>query len=69
MALSDTAIRHAKPTDKPFKLTDGDGMYLLVNMAGRYFRLNYRFPHAAGTMDAPARGEICCPWLIGGFTN
>ena len=43
MALSDTAIRNAKPAAKPFKLTDGEGMYLLVNKAGRYFRFNYRF--------------------------
>ncbi|MEO5334964.1 MAG: tyrosine-type recombinase/integrase [Magnetococcus sp. YQC-5] len=43
MPLSDTAIRNAKPTDKPFKLADSGGMYLLVNQAGRYFRMDYRF--------------------------
>lgn len=42
MLLSDTAIRNAKPTAKPYKLTDGDGMYLLVNQVGRYFRFDYR---------------------------
>lgn len=26
MALSDIAIRNAKPQDKPFKLTDGGGL-------------------------------------------
>ncbi|MBF0614657.1 MAG: tyrosine-type recombinase/integrase [Magnetococcales bacterium] len=43
MPLSDAAIRAAKPSDKPFKLTDGDGMYLFVNPSGRYFRMDYRF--------------------------
>ncbi|MEO5339239.1 MAG: tyrosine-type recombinase/integrase [Magnetococcus sp. MYC-9] len=43
MPLSDATIRNAKPAEKPFKLTDGDGMYLLVNKAGRYFRLDYSF--------------------------
>ncbi|MFZ2451387.1 MAG: integrase arm-type DNA-binding domain-containing protein [Methylovulum miyakonense] len=45
MPLSDTAIKNAKPTpDKAYKLTDGKGMYLLVNPNGsKYFRYNYRF--------------------------
>ncbi|MBF0401823.1 MAG: tyrosine-type recombinase/integrase [Magnetococcales bacterium] len=53
MPLSDTTIRNAKPAEKPFKLTDGDGMYLLVNKAGRYFRLDYSF---AGTRKTLALG-------------
>lgn len=45
MSLSDTAIKNAKPTpDKPYKLQDEKGMYLLVNPNGsKYFRYNYRF--------------------------
>jgi integrase len=43
MALTDLAVRSAKFIDKPFKLTDGEGMYLLVNAAGKYWRLDYRF--------------------------
>jgi len=45
MPLSDTAIKNAKPTpDKPYKLQDEKGMYLLVNPNGsKYFRYNYRF--------------------------
>lgn len=45
MPLSDTAIKNAKPnTDKPFKIADEKGMYLLVHPNGsKYFRLDYRF--------------------------
>lgn len=44
MALSDTQIRAAKSADKPYKLTDGEGMHLLVHPNGsKYWRLSYRF--------------------------
>ncbi|MFC7298962.1 tyrosine-type recombinase/integrase [Herminiimonas aquatilis] len=44
MALNDAQIRAAKPTDKQYKLTDSEGMYLLVHPNGsKYWRLNYRF--------------------------
>jgi hypothetical protein len=33
--LTDTAYRSAKPTDRPHKLFDGDGLYLLVYPNGR----------------------------------
>lgn len=43
MALSDTAIRSAKPMDKPYKLADGGGLFLMVNPNGsRLWRLKYR---------------------------
>ena len=42
--LTDTAIRTAKPKEKPWKLTDGGGLYLLVNpTGGKLWRLKYRF--------------------------
>jgi integrase len=42
--LTDTAIRSAKPRQKPYKLTDGEGLYLLVNPNGsRWWRFKYRF--------------------------
>jgi integrase len=42
--LTDTGIRKAKATDKPQKLTDGAGMYLLLNPNGsRWWRLDYRY--------------------------
>ena len=34
MALTDTAIRTAKPKDRDYKLADGHGLYLLVTKAG-----------------------------------
>ena len=44
MPLSDTTIKNAKSTEKPYKMQDEKGMYLLVNSSGgKYFRYNYRF--------------------------
>lgn len=44
MPLTDTAIKNAKPQNKPYKITDEKSMYLLVNPNGsKYFRLKYRF--------------------------
>lgn len=44
MPLSDTAIRNAKPTAKPRKLTDGGGLYIEVAPSGgKWWRFKYRF--------------------------
>ncbi|MEW8156478.1 MAG: integrase arm-type DNA-binding domain-containing protein [Candidatus Thiodiazotropha endolucinida] len=44
MALTDTAVRNAKPKEKARKLFDGGGLFLLVKSNGaRYWRLKYRF--------------------------
>lgn len=41
--LTDTAIKNSKPQDKPYKIADEKGMFLLVNPNGsKYFRLKYR---------------------------
>lgn len=43
MALTDIAIRSAKPKDKPYKAADAQGLYLLVNPNGsKLWRLKYR---------------------------
>jgi len=43
MALTFAAIKNAKGQAKPYKLTDGDGLYLYVTPNGsRYWRMNYR---------------------------
>ncbi len=45
MSLTDTAIRKAKPATKPYKLTDGGGLYLLIQPNGaKWWRLDYRRP-------------------------
>ena len=43
MALTDVAIRNAKPGAKAIKLADGGGMFLLITPAGgKLWRLKYR---------------------------
>jgi hypothetical protein len=43
MALTDTAVRNAQPRETPYKLTDGDGLTLLINPDGsKWWRLRYR---------------------------
>ena len=44
MPISDSAIKAAKPEDKPHKLKDEKGVYVLVHPNGsKYFRMDYRF--------------------------
>lgn len=44
MALSVTAIRNAKPKEKPFKLYDEAGLFLLISpQGGKWWRFKYRF--------------------------
>ena len=44
MPLTATAIKQAKPKDKPYKLSDEKGMYLLINPKGaKYWRMKYRY--------------------------
>jgi integrase len=51
MALTDIAIRNAKFVDKPFKLSDGEGMYLFINAIGKYWRLDYRYLNKRKTLS------------------
>jgi integrase len=44
MPLSDPQCRNAKPKEKPYKLADGEGMYLFVQPNGsKLWRMAYRF--------------------------
>lgn len=44
MPLTDTEIKKAKAKEKPYRMTDGGGMCLLVHPnGGKYWRLAYRF--------------------------
>jgi Integrase len=52
MPLTDIAIRNAKSASKPLKLTDGGGLYLLLNPGGsRWWRLDYRFAGKRKTLS------------------
>ncbi|EDW5022494.1 tyrosine-type recombinase/integrase [Salmonella enterica subsp. enterica serovar Albuquerque] len=43
MALTDTAIRKTKPTEKPFKMADSSGLYLLIKPNGsKLWYMKYR---------------------------
>lgn len=43
MALTDTAVRNAKPREKEYKLADSGGLYLLVSPSGgKLWRLKFR---------------------------
>jgi integrase len=51
MALTDTAIRRSKPSERPYKLSDGGGLHLLITPAGgRLWRWKYRFDSAEKLM-------------------
>ena len=56
MPLTDTGIKNAKPTDKPLKLADGGGLYLLLNPNG-----SLRGQHIAlsSVADLAAHGVVC----------
>ena len=44
MQLSDSAIRNAKPKDRPYRLFDAGGLYLeIAPSGGKWWRLKYRF--------------------------
>jgi integrase len=44
MALTDTRVRNAKPQQKPYKLSDTEGLFLFITPAGgKLWRLKYRF--------------------------
>lgn len=44
LALKDIAVRNAKPAERPYKMADGGGLYLLVNPNGsKWWRLKYRY--------------------------
>ena len=59
MALTDTAIRNAKPAGKPYKVTDSLGLYLLVNPSGsKLWRIKYRFDGVERKLSIGAYPEI-----------
>lgn len=44
MALSDIRCKSAKPKERPYKLADGNGLYLEIMPNGsKYWRLKFQF--------------------------
>ena len=44
MALTDIAIRNAKAKEKPYKLSDSGGLFILITTSGgKLWRYSYRF--------------------------
>lgn len=58
MSLTDTACRNAKADEKPRKLTDAHGLYLLVKPAGKYWRWDYRHAGKRKTMALGVYPEV-----------
>ena len=57
--LTDIQPRTAKPKAKPYKLTDGGGLYLLVNPDGsKYWRMDYRLGETRKTLALVKYPEI-----------
>jgi hypothetical protein len=55
--LTDTVIRAAKPAEKPRKLFDEKGLYLVVMPSGgRLWRFKYRFPSGGPHRKGEALG-------------
>jgi len=51
MALTETAIKAAKPVSKALRLSDEKGLYLLIHPNGsKYWRFDYRFETKRQTM-------------------
>src|SRR6202045_1458415 len=44
MSLSAVKVRNAKPRSKPYKMADGEGLFLVIMPTGsKYWRLRYFF--------------------------
>ncbi|MDR3470355.1 MAG: tyrosine-type recombinase/integrase [Devosia sp.] len=78
MPLSEMAARKAKSTDKPYKLADGGGLFLLVQPGGsKLWRLKYRFDKKEKSLafgpyplvsiaDARAKRDVAKKLLLAG---
>src|SRR3546814_11033840 len=59
MALTDAAIRNAKPREKPYKVSDAKGLYLQINPHGsKLWRLKYRINGAERKLALGAYPEV-----------
>ncbi|MEA5098329.1 MAG: tyrosine-type recombinase/integrase [Burkholderiaceae bacterium] len=59
MKLTATECKNAKPKEKPYKLADGGGMFLLVQTNGaRYWRMKYRYANKEKVLALGVYPEI-----------
>src|ERR1035437_9377300 len=59
MALTDTEIRRSKPGDKPYKLSDGGVLHLMITPSGgKLWRWKYRFEGAEKLMALGRYPEV-----------
>lgn len=57
--LTDTALRNLKPRSKPYKVSDRDGIYVTVSMAGTIaFRYDYRLNGRRETLTIGRYGPV-----------
>lgn len=57
--LTEFAIKNAKPKDKAYKLSDGGGLYLLINPSGsKYWRMKYRYQGKEKTLSIGVYNDI-----------
>ena len=51
--LTDTAVKNATPSEKPYKLADALGLYVIVNPNGsKWWRVDYRHQGKRKTLSA-----------------
>ncbi len=61
MSLTDAKIRSLKPTDKPFKVSDSHGLYLLVKPGGSHlWYLKYRINGKESRIALGAYPAVSC---------
>jgi integrase len=70
MPLTDTAVKKAKPGPKPVKLSDGKGLYLLVNPIGsKLWRWKYRVLGKEKVMSLGAYPDVSLAQARDGLDN
>lgn len=59
MPLTDSKIKNAKPREKPYRLTDGGGLSLLVDTKGRrHWRWRFRFDGKENTLSLGSYPDV-----------
>ena len=59
MALSDIAIRNAKAKEKPYKLSDSGGLFILITVSGgKLWRYSYRFDGKQKTLSLGSYPDV-----------